>query len=232
MFPPYRFETCHALNLTYETEKRTSANEYHSPSGVTTEDYGFGTQRLEDSIQSSAGAPLASTYVPWYPVPLPNMSTLGPMSPTYRSALDLEMEALFGTDSRTTDAIRVPLNDIFAATEDNRPGAELENVIQTPEIVQLDEVHLHITTAQIAHSCLATSPCQWTGEGISETCGAPITCQSAPAHFGSMHSIRKLREDALIYCWWEGCDKRVKRKYFVRHIRERHLRHLREKKHP
>ncbi|KAF8120637.1 hypothetical protein EV363DRAFT_1084705, partial [Boletus edulis] len=54
-------------------------------------------------------------------------------------------------------------------------------------------------------------------------CNVHITSESVPAHFKKFHGINGLNEDIPICCLWEGCSKRLKRKYFVRHIRERHL---------
>ncbi|KAF8552560.1 hypothetical protein OG21DRAFT_111803 [Imleria badia] len=51
--------------------------------------------------------PLAGAYVPWFPVPRIDMSTLEPMSPRGRSVLDREVETLFGTVHRATDAVLV-----------------------------------------------------------------------------------------------------------------------------
>ncbi|KAH0826156.1 hypothetical protein J3R83DRAFT_5575, partial [Lanmaoa asiatica] len=79
-------------------------------------------------------------------------------------------------------------------------------------------------------SCFATAPCQWTGEGNPDMCGAGITCESVPTHFKSTHGVRKLKGDTSIHCCWEGCDKWVRRKGFVRHIRECHLNHIRGNK--
>ena len=135
-------------------------------------------------------------------------------------------------------------------TEDYGPAAEVENVsrmclrfatktpiqlawqvARTPESVQLIEAYPLVPATQIVNSCLATALCQWTGEGSSETCSAQITFKTIPAHFRNVHGIRKLKADAPICCWWEGCRKLGKRKYFVRHVRE-YLGHLRGKKHP
>ena len=111
------------------------------------------------------------------------------------------------------------------------PIQHVRQVAQIPETAQLAEAHPLVPAAQSAHSCSATAFCQWAGKGNSGTCGAHITCESVPAHFRGTHGIRKLKADTLIECWW-GCHKRVKRKFFVRHIRECHLGHHREKRHP
>ena len=173
------------------------------------------------------------------------------MPPTYQSAVDREMEMLFGTANRATAVLLHSVcsnylcnamcisrayhvqNDVAFMSADHggdgsvriftfiRPPIEhLWQVTRTPENVRLKE----------AHSCLATASCQWIGEGNSGACGAPITCKSVPAHFRNTHGIKKLRADTPIYCWWEGCHGWVKRKYFVRHIRECHLGHSRKVK--
>lgn len=73
-------------------------------------------------------------------------------------------------------------------------------VARIPETAQLAEAHPLVLATQIAHSCLTTTLCQWTGKGNSETCGARITYESVPAHFGGTHGIRKLNADTSIYC--------------------------------
>ena len=101
------------------------------------------------------------------------------------------------------------------------------------EATEFVEACLHVTTTpQIAHSCLAVVPCQWTGEDNSETCSAQIACKRVPTHFGDTHGIRKLGRNTMVGCMWKGCLKCIKRKNFVRHVRERHLDHSREKKNP
>ncbi|KAF8552551.1 hypothetical protein OG21DRAFT_1511354, partial [Imleria badia] len=216
MFPPHRIETWHTPDSTFEIEAHTSANEYHSPSGLFSEDHGLGTQ-FGDIIQSSASIPLAGAYVPSSHVPLINMSASELTDPTYRSAVDRETKALFGTASPATDAILVP---------------SVVLVIQIRENAQTAEAHSLPTKTQVAHSCLDTVNCQWTGEGSFKVCGSEITSSSVLVHLRDTHGIKKLTEDTLIYCGWEGCPKRVRRKNFVRHVRERHLGHLRAKKHP
>ncbi|KAF8552564.1 hypothetical protein OG21DRAFT_1523713 [Imleria badia] len=147
-----------------EIENHISANEYHSLSGVTTEDHGFGTQ-LEDIMQSSAGAPSGGTDIFWSPVPHINMSTLEPMSPRSRIVLDREVETLFRTVSNATGAIRIPLNEVFLMMENHAPDTGLNNAMQTPENTHMIEAHSLINTTQISHSCLEEVPCQWTVSG-------------------------------------------------------------------
>ncbi|KAF8423189.1 hypothetical protein L210DRAFT_671188 [Boletus edulis BED1] len=96
---------------------------------------------------------------------------------------------------------------------------------------QTDEAHAHIATT-LPHPISATARCQWIGMGNSGTCNVHITSESAPAHFRKFHGINRLNEDILVCCLWEGCFKQLKRKYFVRHIREHHLGCRRKKKHP
>ncbi|KAF8552539.1 hypothetical protein OG21DRAFT_1498328 [Imleria badia] len=226
MSPPYcQFEPCYTPGLMYETEN-ISANEYHSQSGVTTADDGPGTH-TEDIIQPLESSPLAGAYLPSYPVTRINMSTLEPMDPTYRNAVDREREALFGSVSRRTDGILSPANDVLPVivVPGHGPGLELDNVRQIPAIAQMSEEHSTVTTTQIGHSCSVTLPqaCQWTRKGRSEACGAEITYRSIPAHFGDAHEIKNLKKDARIYCLWKGCHKQIQRKNFARHLRECHL---------
>jgi hypothetical protein len=114
---------------------------------------------------------------------------------------------------RVFDRLMQSQNHATPTTEDHNAGTEA---------AQFAEVH--------THSCLATMPCQYTGEDNSERCGVQITCKSVPAHFGDTHGVRRLGRNTKIDCLWKGCLKRVQRKNFVRHVRERHLAHPREKK--
>ena len=131
-----------------------------------------------------------------------------------------------------------------SVTEDHDPGAEIEDAsrlalprchsmnqaTQTPETAPLAEPHPHPTTTQIPHSCAATVPCRWVDQGESAGCGAAITCRSSPQHFRNAHNIRNLNKCVMICCQWDGCPiSWVTRKNFVRHVRERHMDHLREK---
>ncbi|KAF8546374.1 hypothetical protein OG21DRAFT_1139759 [Imleria badia] len=103
--------------------------------------------------------------------------------------------------------------------------------MQTSEAVYFAEADPYVTTTQITHSCLVTVPCQWASEGNHDACGTQLACSNVPAHLGDTHGVRKLGRDTQIYCKWEGCHKWVKRRNIVRHIRECHLGHAREKKH-
>ncbi|KAG9316037.1 hypothetical protein JVU11DRAFT_3699 [Chiua virens] len=85
-------------------------------------------------------------------------------------------------------------------------------------------------SARIIHSCLSRVPCRWQIEGRSEPCGTLITCAGVSAHFGDAHDIRNVGGNTLIHCMWEGCNKWIKRRNFVRHIREPHLSHIRPRK--
>ncbi|KAH0826195.1 hypothetical protein J3R83DRAFT_5627 [Lanmaoa asiatica] len=85
-----------------------------------------------------------------------------------------------------------------------------------------------VATERIAHSCSVTASCGWIGEGNSQPCAAKITCESVPTHFADAHGTKNLGGGTLIRCLWVGCEKRVKRKNFTRHIREPHLGHLRK----
>lgn len=104
--------------------------------------------------------------------------------------------------------------------------------MQTPEAVQLAEVHSHATLtapAQIdnSESSSATEQsCRWMVrdlEGGTKICGARIThCRDVPKHF-RVHGIKKMHDKKMIDCLWSGCNEQVGRKNFVRHIRECHL---------
>ncbi|KAF8423190.1 hypothetical protein L210DRAFT_3570449 [Boletus edulis BED1] len=48
--------------------------------------------------------------------------------------------------------------------------------------------------------------------------------------FPEISRYQEMKEDVLVCCQWDGCHKRLRRKNFVRHIREHHLGHPRRKK--
>ncbi|KAG6370575.1 hypothetical protein JVT61DRAFT_11371 [Boletus reticuloceps] len=123
--------------------------------------------------------------------------------PTFEIELQREMDALYGI---------INSNEAKVAT-------------------QTAEAHAHIVTT-LPHPISATARCQWIGMGTSGTCNVHITSESVPAHFRKFHAINRLNEDILVCCLWEGCFKWLKRKYFVRHIREPHLGCPRKMKHP
>ncbi|KAF8552545.1 hypothetical protein OG21DRAFT_1511345 [Imleria badia] len=225
MFTPSQFEPYHASVSAYETEK----NEYHSPSGVITEDHHPGTQ-LEDIIQRTVEEQWTETNMhSWYPPA--NTVAAEPMSP-YQTVLRLEMETLFGTANRPVFVAPAPLNDVTAVTEvhGSESVAGLDNANHTLAIAPMAKEHSLVNTSQtqVGHSCFVAVPCQCTSKCRSEACGAEITCESIPSHFANAHHIKNLQEDDQIPCCWEGCQKRIKRKFFVRHVRERHLGHHRK----
>ncbi|KAI6110118.1 hypothetical protein F5141DRAFT_1203370 [Pisolithus sp. B1] len=57
-------------------------------------------------------------------------------------------------------------------------------------------------------------------------CSQVITCATVPEHFIS-HGVANKSRDEVISCQWEGCSYRVMRHNFVRHVREKHLGHVR-----
>ncbi|KAI6103189.1 hypothetical protein EDD17DRAFT_1654871 [Pisolithus thermaeus] len=57
-------------------------------------------------------------------------------------------------------------------------------------------------------------------------CSQVITCATVPEHFIS-HGVANKSRDEVISCQWEGCSHRVMRHNFVRHVREKHLGHVR-----
>ncbi|KAF8443240.1 hypothetical protein L210DRAFT_3535191, partial [Boletus edulis BED1] len=123
-------------------------------------------------------------------------------SPTLQS--ELETEALYGIENNVKAVgAQIPSPD----TSDNS----------------------YVTGALHTHSP-ASIRCRWTGSGHIEGCGTQITRENVPAHFQRFHGIRKMKEDVLVCCQWDGCHKRLRRKNFVRHIREHHMGHPRRKK--
>ncbi|KAG6376844.1 hypothetical protein JVT61DRAFT_866 [Boletus reticuloceps] len=218
MSTPYHCE--HAQDLMYMKARRGLVNEHYSRSSVTNDE-------TENTMGNSASLQCADAYMHRYPV----HGIIQLTSPTYQRAVLREEEMLFGAASRSIGMPTPSLaqSDITSMTADY--GFSTEDVIQGPEVAQ-STAHLRVTTVgTFTHSCLATMHCQWRGEANSEPCGAQIACGDVPAHFKNAHGIKELNEDTQIYCWWEGCQKLVKRKFFVRHVRERHLRHVRKRNH-
>ncbi|KAI6036908.1 hypothetical protein BKA83DRAFT_192985 [Pisolithus microcarpus] len=57
-------------------------------------------------------------------------------------------------------------------------------------------------------------------------CSQEITCAKVSEHF-VIHGITNKHRDEVIPCEWDGCSRGVVRHNFVRHIREKHLGHVR-----
>ncbi|KAG6379184.1 hypothetical protein JVT61DRAFT_11627 [Boletus reticuloceps] len=91
--------------------------------------------------------------------------------------------------------------------------------MQTPEA----QIASPLTTNQA--SC-PTALCQWCA------CGDEITCQSVPKHFKEVHGIKATNRSEKVECKWNKCFTVVLRNNFVRHIRESHLDHMRNRGHP
>ncbi|KAI6095913.1 hypothetical protein F5141DRAFT_623669 [Pisolithus sp. B1] len=68
--------------------------------------------------------------------------------------------------------------------------------------------------------------CKWKNDH-GDICGEPVgwKCQH---HLASAHRIRKIPADALVKCG--ACGEKKKRKFLVRHFREKHLRFRRRKR--
>ncbi|KAF8432422.1 hypothetical protein L210DRAFT_3558419 [Boletus edulis BED1] len=98
------------------------------------------------------------------------------------------------------------------------PGEE-EELIDTPEA----QIASPLTTNQAP---CPTALCQWC------TCGDEITCQGVPKHFKVVHGIKATNRSKHVTCKWDGCSAVVLRNNFVRHIREFHLDHIRDRGHP
>ena len=73
--------------------------------------------------------------------------------------------------------------------------------------------------------------CRWRDEASGDQCGIPFNCGGVSEHFKD-HDIRGIHESEDVLCRWEGCFVFGLRKNFVRHVRERHLRHPRGKRCP
>ncbi|KAI6030564.1 hypothetical protein F5J12DRAFT_298331 [Pisolithus orientalis] len=59
-------------------------------------------------------------------------------------------------------------------------------------------------------------------------CLQEISCATVPSHFVG-HGVKKKSRKKAVRCMWEGCVKTVARHSFVRHVREKHLGHVRER---
>ncbi|KAI6124275.1 hypothetical protein EV401DRAFT_1943354, partial [Pisolithus croceorrhizus] len=69
------------------------------------------------------------------------------------------------------------------------------------------------------------SICLYTVSG-GDQCSQIISCGTAPEHFRIVHESQNITSSPL-YCGWQGCGDPVLQCYFIRHIRERHLKHYR-----
>lgn len=69
------------------------------------------------------------------------------------------------------------------------------------------------------------SVCLYTVSG-GDQCSQIISCGTAPEHFRVVHESQNITSSPL-YCGWQGCGDPVLQRYFIRHIRERHLKHHR-----
>lgn len=72
--------------------------------------------------------------------------------------------------------------------------------------------------------CLCMGP-----EG--RVCLQYINCGVISAHFKDVHGIKDLTRRCLLDCTWRDCGRQVMRHNYVRHIRERHLKHGRKSVH-
>lgn len=97
---------------------------------------------------------------------------------------------------------------------------------------QLGSTQIPPAAPQSARASCSWALCRWRDESTSSVCHATLSCEGIPDHFKDVHGIKYLNESERVDCNWEGCSaKRVGRKNFVRHIREHHLRHSRDKGH-
>ncbi|KAF8125191.1 hypothetical protein EV363DRAFT_1351929, partial [Boletus edulis] len=201
-----------------------------------------------------------NTYTDWCATPLANTVTSEPMSPELcrqmeilygtidRTSVALPIDVVPAVEAYNADnfayaqsagaymhSYPTPLPNMVASG----PTFKIEPRCNMDELHGINSneakvvAHAHIaTTLPHPTTATATARCQWIGMGNSGTCNVHITSESAPAHFRKFHGINRLNEDILVCCLWEGCFKQLKRKYFVRHIREHHLGCRRKKKHP
>ncbi|KAG9308860.1 hypothetical protein JVU11DRAFT_11319 [Chiua virens] len=158
----------------------------------------------------------------WYIVP-----PVDTVCPFYQGILRRDMDGLFGHMNHAVNVVR---NDVTPVL---RPITATGSEGTAKRTGGVDEMAGKYSPASITtdiHSCQAVTLCYWTSDGKDEICGAKITCKSVPAHLGDAHHIRKLDKNSMIYCRWEGCDRRMKPKNFSRHVRECHVGHCREQK--
>ncbi|KAL4078790.1 hypothetical protein V8B97DRAFT_1933475 [Scleroderma yunnanense] len=76
------------------------------------------------------------------------------------------------------------------------------------------------------HTCTFWRPCQHP-DSNGGLCGTIINCITVAAHFRDGHGLVDLRRKDRVICEWSGCSKKISRHNFVRHVREKHLRHRR-----
>ncbi|KAI6022394.1 hypothetical protein BKA83DRAFT_1196241 [Pisolithus microcarpus] len=73
--------------------------------------------------------------------------------------------------------------------------------------------------------------CPWTlclstdHHGI--VCWEPIDCETVPSHFRDKHGFVGLPHYKKLDCQWQGCERQLATQNYMRHVRERHLRHPR-----
>ncbi|KAF8558519.1 hypothetical protein OG21DRAFT_1519859 [Imleria badia] len=155
------------------------------------------------------------------------------MSTLYQSGA-LHPESMYGTEDHVVMVLHNP--------SDHGPGAELVGGREIPQhVITIPIEHVRQATespeGQLPSSPPATQAlcpaafCRWLDKGTSGPCGTMISCDDVPAHFKNIHGITNMKEFELIECRWGGLCSIRKRKNFVRHIRERHLSHSREKGH-
>ncbi|KAF8125808.1 hypothetical protein EV363DRAFT_1350301 [Boletus edulis] len=147
-------------------------------------------------------------------------------SPTFQSELEREMEALYGTENNDK-AVDAQIPSDVAPTD---PFVYIRRILSPGEARDPDTSEGSYVTGALHTHSPASICCRWTGSGNTEGCGTQITRENVPAHFQRFHGIRKMKQDVLVCCQWEGCHKRLRRKNFVRHIREHHMGHPRRKK--
>ncbi|KAI6159376.1 hypothetical protein EDD17DRAFT_901312 [Pisolithus thermaeus] len=102
-----------------------------------------------------------------------------------------------------------------------------------PEVSEAHTFPVHVADSVTSVSPQVTSQssgdlrgCEWKN-GDGDVCGKPVgwECQH---HLASAHGIRKIPADAILICG--VCGEKRKRKFFVRHFREKHLRFRRRKR--
>ncbi|KAG6370577.1 hypothetical protein JVT61DRAFT_11373 [Boletus reticuloceps] len=135
------------------------------------------------------------------------------------------MEALYGTENNVK-AVGAQIPSYVAPTD---PSIYIHRVLSPGRAHDPDTSEGSYVTGALRTHSPGSIRCRWTESGNTEGCDTQITWENVPAHFQRFHGIRKMKKDALIQCQWEGCHKRLKRKNFVRHIREHHLGHRRKK---
>ncbi|KAI6096733.1 hypothetical protein F5141DRAFT_1152051 [Pisolithus sp. B1] len=83
--------------------------------------------------------------------------------------------------------------------------------------------------AQNQYSNCPSQRCLYWRDG--NECGESITCGTAPEHFRTVHNIKHMSREDEVVCQWPNCKYDGQKHNFMRHVRQIHMGHMREKGH-